>query len=93
MTSEEYNNINSTGKRKAQEKKKLDYEETLGKDNEEDCFNRKLYEYVRKQLESEGVDCKEVISRIPRNRNLGGKIAWGTVDERIGKYFRRIKGG
>lgn len=76
--------------RKAQEKKKLDYEETLEKDNQEDCFNRKLYEYVRIQLEREGVDCEEVISRIPRNRNLGGKIEWGDVDERMVKYFREM---
>ncbi len=76
--------------RKVQEKKKLDYEETLGEETQEDCFNRKLYEYVRTQLEGEGVNCKECLSQIPMNRNLGGKIAWGTVDERIVKYLREM---
>lgn len=76
--------------RKAQEKKKLDYEETLGKEGQEDCFNRKLYEYVRKQLKEEGIDCKTSISQIPRNRNLGGKIKWEKVDEKMVKYFRRM---
>lgn len=77
-------------RRQAKEKKKLDYEKKLEKKNPEDCFNRKLYEYVRMQLEKEGVDCEKVLSQIPRNKNLGGKIEWGNVDERIVKCFREM---
>lgn len=50
-----------------------------------ECFNRKLYEFVKKEY-----NCEDCASKVPANRNLGGKIKWENVNEKVASCFRQM---